>query len=54
MKYVSLYSGIGGLDYGFNYLKYELKFANDFHVDSCKTFSKYFVTDFEYCLIIFK
>lgn len=42
MKYVSLYSGVGGLDYGFNYLEYELKFANDFHLDSCKTFSKYF------------
>lgn len=34
----SLYSGCGGLDYGFNRLGFETIFANDIDRDSCKSF----------------
>ena len=41
-SYVSLYSGCGGLDYGFHKLKFKLLFANDFHQDSCKSFENFY------------
>lgn len=45
INYVSLYSGAGGLDFGFHHLNFNLIFANDFHKDSCKTFSDYYNFD---------
>jgi len=36
-KVVSLYSGAGGLDYGFEAAGFETAFANDFDHDSCET-----------------
>jgi len=36
-KVVSLYSGAGGLDYGFEAAGFETVFANDFDHDSCET-----------------
>jgi DNA (cytosine-5)-methyltransferase 1 len=36
-KVVSLYSGAGGLDYGFEAVGFETAFANDFDHDSCET-----------------
>lgn len=41
-SYVSLYSGCGGLDYGFHKLNFKLLFANDFHKDSCESFEKFY------------
>lgn len=43
MKYISLYSGCGGLDYGFHKSGFELVFANDIDRDSCKTFEQNFL-----------
>ena len=37
MKVVSLYSGAGGLDYGFEAAGFETAFTNDFDHDSCET-----------------
>lgn len=36
-KVISLYSGAGGLDYGFEAAGFETVFANDFDHDSCET-----------------
>ena len=36
-KVISLYSGAGGLDYGFEAAGFETVFANDFEHDSCQT-----------------
>lgn len=36
-KVISLYSGAGGLDYGFEAAGFETLFANDFDHDSCET-----------------
>jgi len=36
-KVISLYSGAGGLDYGFEAAGFETVFANDFEHDSCET-----------------
>jgi DNA (cytosine-5)-methyltransferase 1 len=36
-KVISLYSGAGGLDYGFEAAGFETVFANDFDRDSCET-----------------
>src|SRR5437764_11080488 len=36
-KVVSLYSGAGGLDYGFEAAGFETVFTNDFDHDSCET-----------------
>ena len=42
MKYISLYSGCGGLDYGFHEAGFNLVFANDIDKDSCITFEDNF------------
>src|SRR5688572_26300988 len=36
-KVISLYSGAGGLDYGFEAAGYETAFTNDLDHDSCET-----------------
>lgn len=36
-KVISLFSGAGGLDYGFEVAGFETRFANDFDPDSCET-----------------
>src|ERR1044071_9615880 len=36
-KVISLYSGAGGLDYGFEAAGFQTVFANDFDHDSCET-----------------
>lgn len=42
IKYVSLYSGCGGLDYGFNLLNFDLIFSNDIDSDSCDSFNNFY------------
>ena len=41
LKVTSLFSGCGGLDYGFNNLGFETIFANDNDKDSCLSFEKF-------------
>ena len=38
MKVASLFSGVGGLDYGFHKLGFEIVFANDFSKDAAATY----------------
>ena len=42
MNIVSLFSGCGGLDFGFKDAGYKTIFANDIDQDSCLTYQKYF------------
>lgn len=43
MKVASLFSGVGGLDYGFHHNPFfEIVFANDFEPNACKTYLKNF------------
>jgi DNA (cytosine-5)-methyltransferase 1 len=41
-KLVSLFSGCGGLDFGFKQAGYEIVWANDFEHSSCKTYARNF------------
>ena len=38
MKTVSLFTGCGGLDWGYHQLNFEIVWANDILEDSCKTY----------------
>ena len=42
IKVLSLFTGCGGLDYGFHKEKYKIIFANDNFLDACKTYEKNF------------
>lgn len=47
-KLISLFSGCGGLDWGFHKAGYEVVWANDFEANACETFKKNF-GDVIYC-----
>lgn len=48
MRVASLYSGVGGLDWGFAKEGYEFVFANDFNEFACETYTKNFQKFFQH------